>query len=225
MTGQQSAGETEITMVCIVDDDPSIRDALSGLLRSVSHRVAVFNSCAAFLSEGLKQPVGCLIVDIRMPGMSGLEFQAQLMRTGRQIPIVFMTGHGDIEMSVRAMKGGAVDFLEKPFRDQDMLDAVATAMERDRRRREREQAVLAVRETFDSLTPREREVMALVTAGLMNKQIAGEINLSEITVKIHRAQVMRKMGARSFADLVRMADLLELSSSSVQSRAVKTSLT
>jgi FixJ family two-component response regulator len=216
LPGQTSAGGSETPLVCIVDDDPSIRDALSGLLRSVRHRVAVFGSCTAFFEDGLARPVGCLIVDIRLPGMSGLEFQSHLLRGGRPIPIVFMTGHGDVEMSVRAMKGGAVDFLEKPFREQDMLDAVTAALERDRRWRTSELAGLAVRQAFESLTAREREVMALVTAGLMNKQIAGEIRLSEVTVKIHRAQVMRKMGARSLADLVRMADLLELASSPAQ---------
>jgi FixJ family two-component response regulator len=201
-------------MVCVIDDDPSIRDALSGLLRSVSHRVAVFGSCTAFFDEGLARLVGCLIVDIRLPGMSGLEFQAQLLRGGCPIPMVFMTGHGDVEMSVRAMKAGAVDFLEKPFREQDMLDAVGAAMELDRRWRDTEQAGLAVRQAFESLSSREREVMALVTAGLMNKQIANEVRLSEVTVKIHRGNVMRKMGARSLADLVRMADLLDVSSPS-----------
>ena len=206
-----AAHEAALPLVCVIEDDPSVRDALDGLLRSVGHAVAIFGSAAAFLQDGLRHRVGCLIVDIRLPGMSGLDFQSQLSRQGHDIPIIFMTGHGDVEMSVRAMKRGAVDFLEKPFRDQDMLDAVTAAMERDRKRRETAQASAAVRAAFASLTPREREVMGLVTAGLMNKQIAAEMGLSEITVKIHRGHAMRKMGARSLAELVRMADLLGVS--------------
>jgi FixJ family two-component response regulator len=195
-------------VVCIVDDDPSVRDGLASLLRSIGHRVATFPSAASFLADGPLAMTGCLVVDIRLPGISGLEFQAQLTQAGHAIPIVFMTGHGDIEMSVRAMKAGAVDFLEKPFRDQDMLDAVASAIERDRKRRRQDRDAVAVRAAFAALTPREKEVMALVTGGLMNKQVAAEIGLSEITVKIHRGHMMRKMGARSLADLVRMADAL-----------------
>jgi FixJ family two-component response regulator len=200
-------------VVCIVDDDLSVREGLMSLLRSIGHKVAVFPSAAAFLADGPLAMAGCLVVDIRLPGISGLEFQAQLAQAGLAIPIVFMTGHGDIEMSVRAMKAGAVDFLEKPFRDQDMLDAVATAIERDRRRQEQDADAVGVQSAFATLTPREKEVMALVTSGLMNKQVAAEIGLSEITVKIHRGHMMRKMGARSLADLVRMADALDIRSS------------
>lgn len=207
-----AACESRLPVVGVVEDDPSVREGLTSLLRSVRHEVAVFGSAAEFLGTGQSARVGCLVVDIRLPGMSGLEFQAQLSRAGSAIPIVFMTGHGDVEMSVRAMKGGAVDFLEKPFRDQDMLDAVEAAMERDRQRRESNRVSSAVRSAFASLTPREREVMAFVTAGLMNKQIAGEIGRREITVKIHRGHVMRKMAARSLADLVRMADMLGIRS-------------
>ena len=152
----------------------------------------------------------CLVLDIRLPGVSGLDFQTQLAKANIHVPIIMMTGHGDIPMSVRAMKGGAVDFLTKPFRDQDMLDAVAQAIERDRKRRDSEKSLAELRGLFESLTTREREIMALVTAGLMNKQVAGELGLSEITVKIHRGHIMRKMGVRSLADLVRAAEALEL---------------
>ena len=213
-TASGAAADQLGPLVCIVEDDPSVSAALASLLRSVGHKVAVFASAAAFLNDGLRAAVGCLVVDIRLPGMSGLQFQEQLSRAGSKIPIVFITGHGDVEMSVKAMKGGAVDFLEKPFRDQDMLDAVAAAMERDRRRREDEQAALALRSAFQVLTPREKEVMAFVIAGLMNKRIAAEIGLSEITVKVHRGRLMRKMGARSVVELVRMADLLGMPSRS-----------
>jgi FixJ family two-component response regulator len=150
------------------------------------------------------------VLDIRLPGVSGLDFQTQLAKASIHVPIIMMTGHGDIPMSVRAMKAGAVDFLTKPFRDQDMLDAVAQAIERDRKRRDREKSLAELRGLFESLTTREREIMALVTAGLMNKQVAGQLGLSEITVKIHRGHVMRKMGVRSLADLVRAAEVLEL---------------
>lgn len=195
-------------IVFVVDDDPSMRKALSNLFRSVGLRAEVFGSARELLESELPEVASCLVLDIRLPGPSGLDFQAELAKANIQIPIIFMTGHGDIPMTVKAMKAGAVDFLTKPFRDQDMLDAVAVAIERDRTRRKEEKIVAELRSVFETLTPRERDVLALVASGLMNKQIAAEIGLAEITVKIHRGHLMRKMGARSLADLVRMAEML-----------------
>jgi len=208
----------EAPIVFFVDDDESVREALRSLFRSVSLRVETFGSAAEFLRSELPDVASCLVLDVRLPGVSGLDFQAELAKANILIPVIFMTGHGDIPMSVQAMKAGAVDFLTKPFRDQDMLDAVASAIERDRSRRKDEQRLSDVRARFDGLTEREREVMGLVTAGLMNKQIAGELGLSEITVKIHRGHVMRKMAARSLADLVRMAEVLGVRRSKPESR-------
>jgi FixJ family two-component response regulator len=197
-------------IVYVVDDDLSVRQSLDGLFRSVGLKVAAFASGPEFLQAALSEAPSCLVLDVRLPGQSGLDFQSELARADIRIPIIFMTGHGDIPMTVQAMKAGAVEFLTKPFRDQDMLDAVQLALGRDRARREGETATSKLRERFATLTPREQEVMALVTAGLMNKQIAAELGVSEITVKVHRGNVTRKMGARSLADLVRMGDALNV---------------
>jgi FixJ family two-component response regulator len=195
-------------VVFVVDDDDSVRDALAGLLRVVGLQVECFASAQDFLKKPLPNIPSCLVLDVRLPGASGLNVQDDLTKAGIQIPIIFMTGHGDIPMTVRAMKAGAVEFLTKPFRDQDMLDAVQLAIERDRARRGQEDSQAALRASYGSLTAREREVMELVAAGLMNKQIAAKIGLAEITVKIHRGSVTRKMGARSLAELVKMAQAL-----------------
>lgn len=199
--------------VVIVDDEAAVRESLDSLLRSVGLRTLLFASPAELLQASVPEGPGCLVLDVRMPGTSGLDFQDQLSKNGIDLPIVFMTGHGDIPMSVRAMKAGAVDFLSKPFRDQDMLDAVSAAIERDTLRRSQAASLDAVRSKYETLTAREREVLALVVSGLMNKQVAGELGLSEITVKIHRGNVMRKMGVRSLADLVRSAEALGISRS------------
>jgi FixJ family two-component response regulator len=204
-------------MVLVVDDDASLREALNDLFSSVGLNTMLFDSAPALLQSKLPDGPSCLVLDIRLPGVSGLEFQAHLANLNIHIPVVMMTGHGDIPMSVRAMKAGAIDFLTKPFRDQDMLDAVAQAIDRDRKRREKDKESSGVRGLYDQLTPREREIMAHVTSGLMNKQTAVKVGLSEITVKIHRGHAMKKMGARSLADLVRMAELLELHDKESQS--------
>jgi len=204
----RSTTSAEEAIVFIVDDDASVREALNNLFRSVGLQVATFGSAHEFLQSKLPNAPSCLILDIRLPRLSGLDFQAELAKADIRIPIIFMTGHGDIPMTVRAMKAGAVDFLTKPFRDQDMLDAVTAAIERDRNSRAEAKALSDMQALFATLTPRERQVMNLVTAGLMNKQIAAEIGLAEITVKIHRGHIMRKMGAKSLPDLVRMAELL-----------------
>jgi FixJ family two-component response regulator len=195
-------------IVFVVDDDPSIRTALANLFRSVGLQSEAFDSAPDFLRSQLPDVASCLVLDIRLPGLSGLDFQVELAQANIHIPIIFVTGHGDIPMTVRAMKAGAVDFLSKPFRDQDMLDAVAAAIERDRKRRAEAKLRADLQAHFETLTPREREVLPLVASGLMNKQIAAEIGLAQITVKIHRGRIMRKMGARSLADLVRKAEML-----------------
>ncbi len=195
-------------IVFVVDDDPSMRAALTNLFRSVDLGVEVFGSARELLQSKLPNVASCLVLDIRLPGVSGLDFQDELAEAGIHIPIIFMTGHGDIPMSVKAMKGGAIDFLTKPFRDQDMLDAVARALDRDRQRRKAQMAVSDLQAHFETLTPREKEVLAFVASGLMNKQTAAEVGIAEITVKIYRGHIMKKMGARSLADLVRMAELL-----------------
>lgn len=210
MSTQQAAkkGEAAVPVVLVVDDDASVRGALDSLFRSVGLGVQLFASAAELLAAKLPDVESCLVLDVRLPGVSGLDFQTQLARESNNIPIIFMTGHGDIPMSVRAMKAGAVDFLAKPFRDQDMLDAVTLAIEHDRKRRESDRQVGDLKALYATLSPREREIMGHVTAGLMNKQVAAEVGLSEITVKIHRGNVMRKLKARSLADLVRMAEVL-----------------
>ena len=199
---------TKEPIVFVVEDDVSMRRALTNLFQSVGLEVEVFGSASEMLENKLPDVASCLVLDIRLPGLSGLDFQTELARAGIHIPIIFMTGHGDIPMTVRAMKGGAVDFLTKPFRDQDMLDAVVSAIERDRKRREADKIIANLQTLLDTLTPRERQVLALVSSGLMNKQIAAELGLAEITVKIHRGHIMKKMGSKSLADLVRKAETL-----------------
>jgi FixJ family two-component response regulator len=195
-------------IVLVVEDDASMRRALSNLFQSVGLEVEAFGSASEMLQSKLPHVASCLVLDVRLPGLSGLDFQTELAKAKIHIPIVFMSGHGDIPMTVRAMKRGAVDFLAKPFRDQDMLDAAATAIERDRKRREADSIVENLQTLFETLSPREREVLAFVSSGLMNKQIAAELGLAEITVKIHRGHIMKKMGARSLPDLVRKAEAL-----------------
>ncbi|MBY3418580.1 response regulator transcription factor [Rhizobium laguerreae] len=196
--------------IIVIDDDPEIREALGSLLRSVGFAVNLLASVGDFLRSGRPNGPTCLVLDVRLPGQSGLDFQLELSRQNIQLPIVFITGHGDIPMSVKAMKGGAVEFLTKPFRDQDLLDAVHVGLARDRAWLENAKSLATVRARFDSLTPREREVMALVVTGRLNKQIASDLGVSEITVKVHRSQVMQKMGTRSLPELARMADKLML---------------
>ena len=195
--------------VIVIDDDLSIREALGSLLRTVGLQVKLLGSASEFLKSGRPDGPTCLVLDVRLPGQSGLDFQRELAAANMQLPTIFITGHGDIPMSVQAMKGGAIEFLTKPFRDQDLLDAIQLGLAQDRAWLENEKTVAVLRARFDTLTPREREVMALVVAGRLNKQIAGDIGISEITVKVHRGQVMRKMQASSLPDLARMADKLQ----------------
>jgi FixJ family two-component response regulator len=197
-------------IVFVIDDDESMRRALSNLFESVGLRVEVFGSALELLGSKLPDVASCLVLDIRLPGLSGLDFQTELAKASIHIPIIFMTGHGDIPMTVRAMKAGAIDFLTKPFRQQEMLDAVATAIERDRKRREDDKMISNAQARVETLTPRERDVLALVAAGLMNKQIAAELGIAEITVKIHRGHIMKKMGTRSLADLVKITEMLRI---------------
>jgi FixJ family two-component response regulator len=201
---------SEAAVIHIVDDDESVRAALDRLLRTVGLAPAPHASAGEFLAAKKPDVPGCLVLDVRMPGISGLDLQERLSELGIRLPVILMTGHGDVAMSVRGMKAGAVDFLTKPFRDQDMLDAVGTAIRHDRARRDAEAVVAALRERFTTLSPREREVMLLVTAGKRNKQVAYNLGVTEITVKTHRGAAMRKMGAPTLADLVLMADALQL---------------
>jgi len=196
-------------VVHVVDDDASLCAALECLFESVGLDTLTYGAARDFLNASLADQPGCIVIDIRLPDMSGLEFQAQLTQVGVHLPVIMMTGYGDIPMTVRAMKRGAMDFLSKPFRDQDMLEAVMAAIERNRQRRTADDNASQVRQRFGTLTPREQQVMMLVTTGKMNKQVAGELGVSEITAKIHRGAAMRKMGARTLADLVRMADVVK----------------
>jgi len=206
MTDEPEA--TEGSVIYVVDDDEGIRRALDLLLRSVGLRVETFESPDEFLRFPHSAGPSCLILDVRLRGKSGMAFHQEIVNSGMHIPVVFMTGHGDIEMGVKAMKAGALDFFAKPFKDQDMLDAIAQALARDSERLAAEAALSGLRASYESLSPREKEVMGFVLSGLMNKQIASEMSLSEITVKVHRGQVMRKMNARSVPELVRMAESL-----------------
>jgi FixJ family two-component response regulator len=192
-------------IVFVVDDDPSVRRAIQRLVESVGLQVELFGSAQEFLRSERPNAPSCLVLDIRLPGISGLDFQRELADANIHIPIIFITAHGDIPMTVRAMKAGAVEFLTKPFRDQDLLDAIHLALERDRAHRQRKAEIAVLRDRLESLTPREREVLPWVVAGLLSKQIADAIGATEATVKVHRSQLMRKMGASSLADLVRMA--------------------
>jgi FixJ family two-component response regulator len=212
MTGRVPAPNREDLsddcIVFIVDDDPIVRGAISALLQSVGRQVRLFESAKDLMETSLPAVPSCLVLDVRLPGLSGFDLQAELANVGLSLPIIFITAYGDIPMSVRAMKAGAIDFLTKPFRDQDLLDAVTRALERDRKRRNKEKDILQLRVHFGSLTPREKQIMALVTDGLLNKQIAARTGISEVTTKIHRGKVMKKMGAKSLADLVLMAEAL-----------------
>ena len=196
-------------LVVVIDDDPDIRNALQGLLETVDLQAALYATASEFLASKRPQGPCCIVVDVRLPGLSGLDFQQQLARENIPIPVIFITGHGDIPMSVRAMKAGAVEFLTKPLRDQDLLDAIQAALRHDRARLEDERKVADLRNRYDSLTAREREVMTMLVSGRVNKQIAAEAGISEVTVRLHRGQIMRKTRASSLADLIRIADKIK----------------
>jgi FixJ family two-component response regulator len=210
LANEQGSGTDVAPLIFIVDDDSSVRNSLSRLFRSVGLRVELFESASQLLGHQGDARPHCLVLDVRLPGLSGLDLQGQLLKKNVSTPIIFMTGHGDVPMTVRAMKAGAVDFLPKPFRDQDMLDAVTAAVQRDKEARQADEAAAKLRAAYELLSAREREVMALVTSGLLNKQVAARLGLSEITVKIHRRNVMLKVKARSLPDLVRMAESLQI---------------
>ena len=207
---QMPSQTDERAVVHVVDDDASMRGALEALFDAVGLSTQTYAGAGDFLAASPGDQPGCMVIDIRLPDMNGLDFQARLFKAGNRIPVVIMTGHGDISMSVRAMKGGAIDFLSKPFKDQDMLDAVMAAIDWDRQRRKAEGDLSQMQQRLQALSPRELQVMQLVTAGKMNKQVAGDLGISEITVKIHRGAAMRKMGARTLVDLVRMSEALKL---------------
>jgi FixJ family two-component response regulator len=213
--------DQEQALVYVVDDDVAVCDGIKTLLESMGMKVKAFNSANDFLLVKRQNTSSCLLLDVRLPGMSGLDFQLKLTSLGIHIPIVFMTGHADVPMGVQAMKAGAVEFLCKPFRDQDLLDAVTTAIERDRVQRKADQSLSKLQASYGLLTPREREVMGHVVSGFMNKQIAAKLGISDITVKVHRASVIRKMGAKSLAELVRMADALNVQSTKEESPHAK----
>jgi|ERR1700722_6239430 FixJ family two-component response regulator len=207
--------------VLIIDDDPELRASIGRLLRSLDLDARLFASVSEFLKSDLPDGPACLVLDVRLPGQSGLDFQRELVGASTQLPIIFITGHGDIPMSVQAMKGGAIEFLTKPFRDQELLDAIQLGLSRDRIRRENESALAALKERFGLLSPREREIMVRVAQGRLSKQIAGEIGIAEATVKVHRSRAMRKMNARSLPELGRMADKLRLVPDGVDSRDIR----
>ena len=212
-TGDRQTASEQVPVVFIVDDDLSAREGLQDLVESIGLRTQLFGSSDEFLSQKLPEVESCLVLDVRLPGMSGLEFQERLAESNIHIPVIFMTGFGDVPMSVKAMKAGAVDFLPKPFRDQEMLDAILKALARDREYRQREAQAAGVRLRYEALSQREREMLILATSGLLNKQIAAEVGIAEATVKVHRANIMRKMQAGSFAELVRMVEGLGLTRS------------
>jgi FixJ family two-component response regulator len=205
-----SCAMTETGMVHIIDDDEAVRAGLGSLVRSVGNEARLYGSTAEFLASQLPPVPSCLLLDVRLPGTNGLDFQASLQKLGIGLPVILITGYGDVQMSVRGMKAGAIDFLTKPIRHQDVLDAVSAALNRDRVRRKESAEISAIRRRYETLTPRERQVMGLATAGKMNKQMAGALQLSEITVKMHRGTLMRKMDARTLADLVKMSEVLRL---------------